>query len=146
MKLFFKFCFLFLFLTIAVALTTRELGFEFGQDNYWDNHGLFFLVFLALFPRLTLLFSSVVSSGIIWWLGWLFAPRLLVAALATFSYWHQNPALVVMAWLVALGGESSEKTVFLRRGRMSRVYTHKQNLRQSTQGEPDVIETTAKRL
>jgi hypothetical protein len=58
-----------------------------------------------------LLFSSVVSGGILWWLGWLFVPRLLVAILATFVYWHTNTFLVVLTWIWALGGESSEKKI-----------------------------------
>lgn len=43
-------------------------------------------------------------------------PRFLIAYLATVAYWQTNPILVVIAWLVALGGESSEKTAFIRRG------------------------------
>ena len=50
-----------------------------------------------------------------WWLGWLVAPRILVAILATISYFEANPVLVVIAWLVALGGESSEKSWVRRR-------------------------------
>ena len=79
--------------------------------SFWDVHGLWFIFFLMLFPRLTLLLSSVVSGGFFWWLGWLLTPRLLVAILATTSYWDTNPALVVITWLWALGGESSEKKV-----------------------------------
>jgi len=73
------------------------------------------LIFIAIFPRLTLLFSSVPFGGVLWWLGWIFAPRLLVAILATVNYWNQNKVLVVIAWLIALGGESSEKHVVCTR-------------------------------
>lgn len=105
----------FLAITGAVALVTGFGEFEFGQADFWDHHGLVFLAAIAFFPRLTLLFSSVPFGGILWWAGWLFAPRLLVAVLATFAYWHQNPILVVIAWLIALGGESSEKYVVVQR-------------------------------
>ena len=144
MKLFFKFIVGFLALTGAVALSSNLFGLEFSNQNFWDFHGILFLVFIALFPRLTLLFSSVASGGLIWWLGWLFAPRLLVAILATFAYWNQNPGLVVIAWLVALGGESSEKTMFIRKGQM-RTYSNRRRNSESLT-ENDTIETTAKRL
>ena len=77
--------------------------------NFWDVHGMLFILCMAFFPRLTLLFSSVASGGVLWWLGWLFAPRLLVAILATTHYWETNPVLVVFTWIWALSGESCEK-------------------------------------
>jgi hypothetical protein len=46
--------------------------------------------------------------GLLAWLGWLFVPHLLVAILATTIYWHTNPVLCVIAWIVALGGTSAE--------------------------------------
>lgn len=77
--------------------------------NFWDVHGVFFIIFMFFFPRLTLLFSSVPLGGFFWWLGWLFAPRLLVAILATTAYWQTNTVLVVLTWIWALGLESGEK-------------------------------------
>ena len=77
--------------------------------NFWDVHGFWFIIFMFFFPRLTLLFSSVATGGLLWWIGWLIAPRLLVAILATSAYWHTNPILVVLTWIWALGGESTEK-------------------------------------
>jgi len=44
-------------------------------------------------------------------------PRYLVAFLATLAYWNQNPFLVVFSWLIAFGGESSEKYVVVNRAR-----------------------------
>lgn len=79
--------------------------------DFWDVHGLCFIFFMFFFPRLTLLFSSVMFGGFFWWLGWLFAPRLLVAILATIAYWDTNPVLLVFAWLWALSGEGTEKKV-----------------------------------
>jgi hypothetical protein len=97
------------------VVATQVLGIEFGSSNYWDAHGLLLLVGLALLPRLTLLLSSIATGGLLWWAGWLVAPRVLVATLATISYFETNPLLVVVAWLVALGGESSEKCWLRRR-------------------------------
>ncbi|MBN1971961.1 MAG: hypothetical protein JXR48_01845 [Candidatus Delongbacteria bacterium] len=77
--------------------------------DYWDNHGILFLVFMFFFPRLTLFFSSVAFGGLLWWLGFIFAPRLLVAILATTAYWDTNTFLVVLSWFWALGGEPFEK-------------------------------------
>ena len=82
---------------------------EFGNINFWEKHGVFFLIFITLFPRLTLLFSSVATGGFFWWLGFLFVPRILVASLATVAYFHTNPVLVTISWLVAIGGEAVEK-------------------------------------
>jgi hypothetical protein len=110
-----RFLIAFLAVTGAVVLAGGFFGMQFGRGDYWDRHGFFFLLFITLFPRLTLLLSSVPFGGLFWWLGWLFAPRILVATLATVAYWYQNPILVVIAWLVAVGGESSEKYVVIRR-------------------------------
>jgi len=90
--------------------------------DFWQVHGWWFLFFMFLFPRLTLLFSSVISGGFLWWLGWVFAPRLLVAILATTVYWHTNTVLVVFTWLWALSGESTEKKVISYRGRRYRSF------------------------
>ena len=78
------------------------------EMNFWDVHGVWFIVFMFFFPRLTLLFSSVSFGGFLWWLGWLIAPRLLVAILATSVYWHTNTILVVLTWIWALALESCE--------------------------------------
>ncbi len=111
-----KFFLLFLSLTIASAIMIQDFGVEFGTISYWQNHGVFFLIFITLFPRLTLLLSSVTTGGILWWLAWFITPRFLVAYLATLAYWQTNPVLVVISWLVALGGESSEKSIVINRG------------------------------
>lgn len=76
--------------------------------DFWDVHGIWFLVCVAIFPRLTLLFSSVVSGGVLWWLGWIFTPHLLVAFLAL-PYWDTNPVLVIIAWVLAFFGTVEEK-------------------------------------
>lgn len=99
----------FLFVILVAWTMLHGLGLEFGSSNYWHKHGIWFLIFMTMFPRVTLLLSSVASGGVFWWLGWFFAPRFLVALLATVSYWNANPLLVFFAWLVALGGEPTEK-------------------------------------
>ncbi len=77
--------------------------------NFWDVHGVLFIICMFFFPRLTLLFSSVPFGGFLWWLGFIFAPRILVAILASFTYWETNPILVLLSSVWALGGESAEK-------------------------------------
>lgn len=100
---------LFFIVLVASALLMDVMKMEFGTINFWQKHGIFFLVFITIFPRLTLLFSSVATGGVIWWLGFIFCPRILVASLATVSYFHTNPVLVVISWMVAFGGEVFEK-------------------------------------
>lgn len=99
----------FVILLVATSLMMDVFKTQFGEVNFFEKRGVFFLIFIALFPRLTLLLSSVVSGGVMWWLGFFLCPRLLVAILATHAYFHTNPILVTMSWLVALGGETAEK-------------------------------------
>jgi uncharacterized membrane protein YGL010W len=74
-------------------------------------HPYLLLVGLALFPRITsalmILVGGLASGGILWWLGWIFTPHLLVAFLSL-PYWHSNPALVIIAWFFALCGTGGE--------------------------------------
>jgi hypothetical protein len=108
-NLIFKAIALFFVLLVATTILMDALQMEFGTVNFWQKRGVFFLFFIAIFPRLTLLFSSVATGGFLWWLGFIFCPRILVAALATVAYFHTNPILVVISWLMALGGEVFEK-------------------------------------
>ena len=101
--------FIFLILLITVALMNEHFSVEFGHENYFEKRGVFFLLFITLFPRLTLLFSSVAFGGAFWWLGFFFCPRVLIAILATVSYFYTNPILVVISWMIALSGEVFEK-------------------------------------
>lgn len=79
--------------------------------DFWELHSIGFVICLAFFPRLTMLFMGICSafSGGWFWIGWIFAPRLTVAILASCIYWDTNPVLVVFTWLWAMGGESTEK-------------------------------------
>jgi hypothetical protein len=102
-------------LTVMTAAIIGDGVVVFGRESYWAHHGVFLLIFLTFFPRLTLLFSSLPFGGLWWWLGFFFLPRYLVAMLATISYGLVNPFLVTCAWVVALAGESTEKYVVKRR-------------------------------
>ena len=76
--------------------------------NFWDYHGILFLLGVTFFPRITTLFFTTVSFGFWAILGWIFTPHLLVAIYATTYYWNQNPVLVVISWVMALGGTGGE--------------------------------------
>ncbi len=115
MKLLYKIALIFLGISIVGSLLISFTNFEFGKIDYFLVHGYAFLIFIALFPRLTLLFSGLVFNsiefgGIFWWLGFFIAPRILVACLATMAYFKTNPILCIISWLFALGGEATEKT------------------------------------
>ena len=86
--------------------------------NFWDMHGIWFIIFMCFFPRLTMLIGTAVAStfgGFLFWIGWLFAPRITVAIIGTTIYWDTNPVLCVFAWLWALSGESTEKSQIVQR-------------------------------
>lgn len=80
------------------------------MNNFWDYHGFFFILFMFFFPRLTMLFATVIHGSFLFWLGWLVVPRLTVAILATTYYWQQNTTLCVITWIWAFSGEYVEKT------------------------------------
>lgn len=127
MKTLFKIAFIFLAISIASTLMYNYTSVEFGRVDYFDKHGWIFLFSIALFPRLTLLVSGLLAStiefgGLLWWAGFFIAPRILVACLATVSYWNTNPVLVILSWLIALGGESSEKFIITKRMRSPQRY------------------------
>ena len=78
------------------------------MENYFTYHSILFLLGLVIFPRFTLLFSNMPGS-LLFWIGWLFLPRLMIAILATLFYSSTNPILVILSWFFALTGESAEK-------------------------------------
>lgn len=81
------------------------------------DHGIFFLICIAIFPRLTIIFATSIipGFGLLAWLGFIFTPHLLVAILATSWYWDTHPGLCVIAWIVALGGTGGEATYVKKR-------------------------------
>jgi hypothetical protein len=116
MKTILKIIIIFLAITGATTLLLNYTDLDFGKIDFFSKHGWIFLISISLFPRLTLLvsgliFGSIEFGGILWWLSFFFAPRILIATLATLSYWQTNPILVICSWLIALGGESSEKFI-----------------------------------
>ena len=82
--------------------------------DFWDSHSILFVIAMFFFPRLTMLFFTSYGGGLLYWLGWLFAPRLTVAIIATMLYGDTNIVMVVLAWFWALGGESTEKVAAAR--------------------------------
>ena len=82
--------------------------------DFWQQHGVLFLIGCACFPRIATLFFSSVSFGLPHILGWIFAPHLLVAILATMYYWDTNPVLVIISWFFAFGGTGGEAKVAKR--------------------------------
>ena len=85
------------------------------MTDFWQVHGAWFILFMCFFPRLTMLFATAGGGGFLYWLGWLFAPRLTVAILATYFYGHTNTALIAFTWAWALAGETTEKRVVVKR-------------------------------
>lgn len=113
-----------------------------AMTSFWDNHGILFLFFITIFPRLTLLFSNIAFGGFFWWMGFIFAPRILVAVLATMSYLQTNPILVAISWVVALSGESTEKYTLRRQVRTSR-YTRSSR---ASLADGEVLDVDYKRI
>jgi len=79
--------------------------------NYWDVHGILFLIGLMIFPRLTVIFFSAISGGFFLWAGIILFPRLFIAIFACVYYWDTNPILCLLACVLCFAGESGEKTV-----------------------------------
>lgn len=84
--------------------------------NFWDYHGILFLIGITLFPRITLLFFTTVTFGLWAWIGFFFAPHLLVAIYASIYYWDSNPILCIIAWGMAFGGTSTEGGIIVSGG------------------------------
>lgn len=141
---------IFFLLLVATSLMVDQFNMQFGQIDFFKKHGIFFLIFITIFPRLTLLFSSVAFGGFFWWISFIFVPRILVAVLATVAYFHTNPILVIISWIIALGGEtmekmgisSSKKRFIFRTFKSGPIhqYDTEDKPRQSTLGSDDVIE------
>ena len=79
------------------------------MGNFWSHHTIIILIGFTLFRRFSLLFCSI-PSGIFFWIGWFFLPRIVIAVYATIFYLETNPILVILSWIIALSGESAEKS------------------------------------
>ena len=76
--------------------------------SYWTHNSFTFLILLSIFPRVGLLFCNI-SLSFLFWIGWLFLPRITIAIFATYYYASTNPILVIISWFIALSGETAEK-------------------------------------
>lgn len=77
--------------------------------DFWDIHGIFFILFMFLFPRLTMLFATTVGGGLLYWFGWFFCPGLVVAILATTYFWQTNTVLCIFTWIWAFSNPGKIK-------------------------------------
>ena len=78
------------------------------QIDFWQNHGWLFLLGCVFFPRITTLFFTTMTFGVWHILGWIFCPHFMVAFIATGLYWHTDPILCVIAWILAFNGTGVE--------------------------------------
>jgi hypothetical protein len=79
--------------------------------NFWEVHGIFFLLGLVFFPRITVILFSHVTGGPLFWIFFLIFPRIVIPILAAYHYWDTNPVLVVLSFVVSLSGETGEKQI-----------------------------------
>ena len=86
------------------------------MESFFEKYDIVYaavtLIGLAFFPRLSMLLLTAIpfkSMGLLFYLGWIFAPHLTVAILATSWYWSSDYILVLISWIIALGGERTEK-------------------------------------
>jgi hypothetical protein len=78
-------------------------------------HYLWAIFGFAFFPRITLWFFATITGGFGFWLGVFFVPHIMIAYWATYYYFDTNPILCILAWMVALGGSSTEKKAIQKR-------------------------------
>jgi hypothetical protein len=88
--------------------------------SFWQVHGVWFLIFMFLFPRITMLVATPFPVGCLAWVGWVFVPRIVAAILATHFYWDTNPVLCVFTWIFAVGGTGGTSSSGARAARCHR--------------------------
>jgi len=78
--------------------------------DFWELHGIWFIIFLAIFPRITMVVTGIFSAflGPLFFFGWLLFPRITIAILASMIYFDTNPVLCVLSWFWAFGGTRVE--------------------------------------
>lgn len=85
---------------------------EFTQSvvSVFQNHGVWFLLGMAFFPRLTMLIAGLTSAlgGPLFWFGFALLPHIMVAVIASLMYWDKNPIVVLCAWFFAIWGTIAE--------------------------------------
>lgn len=75
--------------------------------SFWTAHihPIIFILFLMVFPRLTLLvwwLAGILSITFFGFIFWLISPSFLIAYLASSIYWETNPTLVILSWIWAV--------------------------------------------
>lgn len=97
--------FLLILLLVIMSSTGSliEINKAVTSENFWNVHGFWFLIFMNIFPRITMYIATPFPIGIGGFFGWLIAPRIYAAILATTFYWSTNPTLCVITWIIALG-------------------------------------------
>ena len=80
-----------------------------GLASVYGVIGSFFLLsFFYERPRyllaLFLILGRIQGIGFLWLVSWLFFPHFLVAYHGTLGYWHTDPLVCVVGWLVACVG------------------------------------------
>lgn len=98
--------FILLFLITGLAFSATDSR----PLDFFAAHSILHLLGWALVPRIMFIFFSIISGGILFWIGVIFIPRIMVAYWATVYYWDTNMLLCVIAWLMAVSGEFGEKT------------------------------------
>lgn len=79
--------------------------------SVFEYHTVLQLLGWVLFPLIMFWFFSAIHGGFFFWTGVIFFPRIVAAFFATYYYWSTNPFICIIAWMVALSGETAEKTM-----------------------------------
>lgn len=111
------------FLFFPNMLFAAQDVFLTSSKGFWKAYpqleGVFICIMLAVFPRLSLAYLTLVTGTfVITILGlicWVIFPHILVAIIATDLFWETDPILVIFAWFIAFSCEVVEKTVIRRR-------------------------------
>jgi hypothetical protein len=71
--------------------------------GFWSDHSAWFLAAFVACPRLFLLYTGGITPGAIGPIaGFVIAPRIMLAASATSSYWGSDPVTVGILWVVGV--------------------------------------------
>jgi hypothetical protein len=74
------------------------------MEDFWLYHGGWFVFFILLFPRLTMLFCTTAVFTPLWlyWVSWFLIPRTTIALLAVEYFGEVNDVLVAGAVILAI--------------------------------------------
>lgn len=88
---------------------------QLSPVSFWENHSVWFLIGMAIFPRITMLVATSFGYGFFYWCGWVFVPRFTAAIIATLLYWETNPFLLIFVWIMALGDVKEKQIIATRK-------------------------------